>query len=163
MAPCRVSQVWYCSTRCQSTHWTQRGHKEQCARLPKVAAAPESSSSSSSVKKTVESKRTCAQSQCRKPGASLTCGRCKGASYCSRACQKVHWSKKGGNHKAHCRPTGQLLLAPPAPPSPAPPVDTPLPEYKSLSLQVTGLKSLLIKQLRNEGEINTICDSSDVV
>ena len=29
----------------------------------------------------------------------------------------MHWSKKGGNHKAHCRPTGQLLLAPPAPPS----------------------------------------------
>ena len=32
------------------------------------------------------------------------CARCRRAWYCSEACQRRHWSSRGGNHKARCKP-----------------------------------------------------------
>ena len=55
-------------------------------------------------KKKVVSGRLCASAACGKPGASLICARCKGVVYCSTICQRLHWNKGGGNHKAHCHP-----------------------------------------------------------
>merc|ERR1712086_659605 len=32
------------------------------------------------------------------------CAACRAVRYCSRKCQKQHWSSRGGNHRAHCQP-----------------------------------------------------------
>ena len=45
----------------------------------------------------------CSNDACSKPGVHL-CSRCRGAKYCSAACQKVHW--KQGGHKQECIPAG---------------------------------------------------------
>ena len=32
------------------------------------------------------------------------CARCLAVRYCSEKCQRQHWRRSGGNHRAHCRP-----------------------------------------------------------
>jgi tetratricopeptide (TPR) repeat protein len=52
----------------------------------------------------------CANDGCGKPGSHL-CSRCRTVSYCSAACQKVHW--KEGDHKQECVPAAATRDSPP--------------------------------------------------
>ena len=49
----------------------------------------------------------CANAGCNVTGRDLVdkqCARCRRTWYCSEACQRRHWSSRGGNHKARCKP-----------------------------------------------------------
>ena len=46
------------------------------------------------------------------------CAACRAVRYCSRKCQRQHWSSRGGNHRAHCQP-------PPKPEASGPPSASP--------------------------------------
>ena len=54
------------------------------------------------------------------------CAACRAVRYCGRKCQGQHWSSRGGNHRAHCKPAPKPNGAPaaasgPASASPRPP------------------------------------------
>ena len=51
------------------------------------------------------------------------CAACRAVRYCSRKCQKQHWSSRGGNHRAHCQPPpdGAAASGPPSASPRAPP------------------------------------------
>ena len=36
------------------------------------------------------------------------CARCLAVRYCSEECQRQHWRRSGGNHRAHCKPAPKL-------------------------------------------------------
>ena len=50
------------------------------------------------------------------------CAACRAVWYCGRKCQGKHWSSRGGNHRAHCKPPpkvdGAAASSRPAPASP---------------------------------------------
>ena len=57
--------------------------------------------------------------QCANAGCDVTgrdkvnkqCARCLAVFYCSRKCQKQHWSSRGGNHNAFCKPAPKPAAA----------------------------------------------------
>ena len=44
--------------------------------------------------------KRCANTDCRAPGPTVRCSRCKAARYCDKACQRQHWTHQG--HKVDC-------------------------------------------------------------
>ena len=59
--------------------------------------------------------KLCANTECGNLNAKKLCASCKRVSYCSRRCQKMHWTE--GGHKRHCVPVPKAAAAsPPAAP-----------------------------------------------
>lgn len=71
-----------------------------------IAAAPPTMSATSKKKAGVESvARLCCNTGCEETGANKRCDRCQRVVYCSRRCQKLHWTN--GGHKRHCIPASK--------------------------------------------------------
>ena len=88
---CRV--VWYCCKDCQTISWNEGGHKKDCKILRERSKMDYDESDFEAVAEC----KVCKASQVNL----FRCSRCRSVSYCSKACQTLHW--KNG-HKKTCIP-----------------------------------------------------------
>ena len=98
--------VQYCSQKCQKQHWKE--HKTQCQYAPNVYPKIHHAPSDTHIDKELESSsqdmNKCAR--CYQTSPTLkACSNCLSVKYCSKECQRKHWSE----HKMVCKQQSEVL------------------------------------------------------